>query len=189
MLNNNVCGNNNHDIHTHKIDNEYLVARLQVDDKAINEIAQLCKEQMSDEIAKKAVKILTGQVVENDRINNECRLAHQKYEYAVNNEHNAKMSEYKSIKSMKFWRTLCILSIFLCIFTFIAFIFAGNDIVKLFGQPGCMSISNSSHHFSPTVQHYHLQFRHGLANICTWFMDKISFLTTMLKNNITVRKN
>jgi hypothetical protein len=165
-------------------DNNRVLARFDIDDNTIQCIAQACKDRISDEVANKAVEILAGHVLENNKLKEDLHEAREKSENAIKNSHEAKKNEMIALKSMKSWRRNALILFIILIIVISLFTFGGEDILRLFGRSGCVTFAESRFIYSRTIKYYTIYFRYTFYKTFAWIMDKLSIMLINLQNNL-----
>lgn len=168
-----------------KNDNK-LVAYLELDDRSISEVSKLCKEQMTQDVADKVVEILACNVVKCDKLKEEFERTKKKLEVANRCAHDAKRHEIKAINSMRTWRARAIYMFLACLVVFAVFMVAGDDVTRYFGQPGCLSFSESKYLYSKLIRYYLIYIRYLIADLCEWIMRATNQIIHFCQNSVTM---
>lgn len=165
-------------------DQNKLMAYFELNDKSIVEVSKLCKEQMCQDVADKVIEILASNVVKCDKLKEECGKAKRKLEQANLCSVDAKTNEIKAINAMRTWRTRAIYLFLMCILIFALFMFAGDDVTRYLGQPGCLGLSESKMLYGKLVRYYVIYAKYTIVRLCERFMKITEFMIHYVQNNI-----
>ncbi|VBB18688.1 hypothetical protein YASMINEVIRUS_1219 [Yasminevirus sp. GU-2018] len=165
--------------------NDQLIAYLQLNDRSIADVSKLCKEQMCREVADQVVEILASNVVKHDKLVAECADLKKKLDVAEANATESKKTEMRAICLYRTWRYRAIVMFLAILFIIALFMFAGDDVARLIGQPGCLSWEESYYMYGSACKYYLMYFRYMCGVAYTWVIGYTSTMISYCQSQIT----
>lgn len=154
------------DLWTSTNETEDLVARLEVSDGVVNQIANIYKQTCDEQVARQAVRILAGDATDRANFKKERDDAVEKFRSANQDCIDAKKNEIQAIKNLKKLTCIAVVLGFVIIGLLVGFAVMGQDICYGMQLPGgCLTLHQTKSIMGMKIYHFSLWLRSGIMRI------------------------